>query len=114
MAKRGLLKFMSTVNNRVTRAFTYTDEKSEVEKVARVTCGELGFGKLSSVKAIEATDLKTLYPVEAEYLRFVNSLSINGLKCNGDESTLKECSTSTNAGFGATLYELEVECICEC
>lgn len=105
---------MSTVSNRVIRAFTYTNEKTVVEKIAKVTCTELGFGKLSSVKAIEASDLKTMYPVEAEYMRYVNSQNINGLKCDGDESTVKECSTSTNAGFGATLYELEVECICKC
>jgi len=108
--KRGILKLSNTNFNRDIRLFTLTNDANALSSIGSVACKEFNFDNLNNVVASPA-NLRPQYSSDSEYLDFVNSQSINGLLCNGDESSVKECKASSNATVSTPLFELNIECL---
>ena len=82
-------------------------------QIGRVACREFNFDNVNEVNALAANNLRAQYSSDQEYLTAVNELSLNGLECDGNEASIKECRSRLAASVKTTLYELEVECLCK-
>lgn len=112
ITKRGFLKLYNQINNLEIRIFSYTNDQTEVSKIGQVACLEFGFTRSIYTNPKEINDLKSKFSKDTDYLQFLNKKSISGIKCIGNETSIKECSYGPNAFINTTLYELEVECLC--
>ena len=110
--KRGILKLVNTNNNKEIHLFTQTNDASLLNNIGSVACKEFNFDNLNNVVALPA-NLRAQYSSDSEYLDFVNSQSLSGLACNGDETSVKECVASSNTTVRTSLFELNVECLCK-
>lgn len=112
ITKKGYLKFINTQTNRETRIFTQTNDKSAIGNIGSIVCAEMRFNKFLNAKAVLVSDtLKTQYSAD-DYLDYVGNQNLNGLVCNGQETSVKDCLVTLDATLDTPLYELEIECLC--
>lgn len=106
----GFLTLFNTDSLRVLRLFTYSPDG--IENIARVACNEFGFNGVSWVVARSANDIRNQYKGKIkDYFKYINERSLNGLKCTGSETSIKDCHIAANATLETNLFELEMECI---
>jgi len=111
--KRGTLKLINTENKRLSRVFTQSDDKSALLNIGRVACREFNFDNVNDVSALAVNNLRSQFSSDQEYLSFVNEQSLTDVECDGTETGIKTCRSKPTATLKTTLYELEVECLCE-
>ncbi|CAF0933519.1 unnamed protein product [Brachionus calyciflorus] len=111
ITKRGILKLYNPTTSKEIRLFTQTDKLEEIDKIGKVACLEFGFTKSIQTTPIQVEDLRSTYKRDNDYLKFINEMNINGIKCDGNETSIKECSYNPDAKLETNLFELEVECL---
>lgn len=84
----------------------------EAAKIGQVACLEFGFTRSLYTNPVRVNSLKSMFNRDKDYLKFVNEQSVSGIKCVGNETSVKECSYGPDANLDTDLYELEVECLC--
>ena len=111
---KGLLRFLNTQTNQTINIFSQTSDVDLLSKIGIVACNEFRFDSFSSVNPIDVkSQLVDKFSAE-QLLDHVNKMSINGLSCNGDEISLKECrASSIQYDSSMPLFELNVECSCK-
>lgn len=112
ITKRGFLKLFNPITRLETRIFSYTNEVEEVSKIGHVACSEFGFTKSIYTDPIRVNNLKSMFARDGDYLKFLNEQTISGIKCIGNETSIKECSYGPQPKINTVLYELEIECLC--
>ena len=103
---------MHSEKNKPTRVFAQTNDKSALRNIGNVACREFNFDNVNEVNTVAVNNLRSQFSNDEEYLKFVNEQSLNGVECDGSESSIKDCRSKL-ATVKTTLYELEVECLCE-
>lgn len=110
--KRGILRFMNVVTSKIIKIFTNSNAESNLTPIGQVACRELGFDGFSGARAVDFSHMRGELN-DADYLTFINQQNLNGLKCKGDEKTLKECESKIVADLATPVFEMDIECICE-
>lgn len=113
ITKRGFLKLYNPISGLETRIFSYTNDLAEVSKIGHIACLEFGFTRSIYTDPKEVKDLKSRFSKDKDYLHFLDNKSVSGIKCKGNETSIKECSYGPSAYLNTTLYELEIECLCK-
>lgn len=105
-----MIQFINSKIPSAIRILTDKNTNEAVERIGQVACNEFGFNGLNWAKAKEFSDLKQ-FKTESEFNKYVKENTYNGLECNGDETSIKDCQFKSNAIFGTAQYEIEVDCL---
>lgn len=102
ITKRGILKFLDTQTNKEMRVFTQISDPSELNTIGKIACLEFGFNKSINVNPVLVNDM----PISS------TDKYLEGISCQGNESSIKECKSHLNSKLGNKSYELQIECLC--
>ena len=93
--------------------YSQTNSADSINKIGAVACTEFSFEGLSSATAISVSSSLAAQFSKQDLLAYVNQKSLNGLTCNGNETSLKDCKPALPYDLNMPLFELKIECSCK-
>ena len=102
---------IETEKSRPIRVFTHSNEKNDLLNIGRVACREFNFDNVNDAIGLAVNNLRSQFSSDQDYLNFINEESLNGVTCEGNEDTVKDCVYKPTATLKTNLYEIEVECL---
>lgn len=110
--KRGLLRILNTQTQVKLIVLANTNDVKQLSSIGSVVCAEMGFTRFLNLVPI-LSNARSKITDDNKYLDYLQKSTLNGIMCNGNEQTIKDCRASMTANIQTSnLYELDIECAC--
>lgn len=110
--KRGLLRILNTQTQAKLIVLASTNDVKQLSSIGSVVCAEMGFTRFLNLVPV-LSNARSKITDDDKYLDYLKKSTLNGVMCNGNEQTIKDCRATMMANIQTSnLYELDIECAC--